>query len=191
MNGRTLFARFSPLINMSASVLRLLPLSIRKKMFAQKRYSKGLYGIGVRYILLKSIANNVGNNVCIDEGCHILNPEKLSIGDNVSINAMCYIECWGGVEIGSDVSIAHNTTVMSVTHNYDDLANPIKYQGLTALPVKINDNVWIGAKSTILGGTTVDSGAIIGANALVKTHVPPNSVVAGVPARIIKYRNRD
>ena len=96
MSGRDLFNRVDSIFNIAVKFFCLFPLKTRKRMFNRKRYSKGLYGIAIRYILLKSIALNVGKNVKIDEGCFILNPEKLSIGDNVSINAMCYIECWGG-----------------------------------------------------------------------------------------------
>ena len=52
---------------------------------------------------------------------------------------MTYIEAYGGVEIGNDVSIAHNTTIMSVTHNYEDVNSPIKEQGITGLPIRIED----------------------------------------------------
>ena len=61
-------------------------------MFEKKRYSKGIYGIAIRYTLIKSIALKCGDNVLINQGCFILNPDKLSIENNVSIQPMCYID---------------------------------------------------------------------------------------------------
>lgn len=188
MSGRNKFKKYARVINICVKVVKILPLKVRKAAFVRKRYSKGIYGNAVRYILLKSIANHVGDNVAIDEGCFILNPEKLSVGENVSFNPMCYIEAWGGLSIGNNVSIAHNVTIMSDTHNYGDLSKPIKYQPLTPLPTVIEDDVWIGAKATILGGVHVESGAIVGAGAVVTKNVGSNTIVAGVPARIIKER---
>ena len=77
---------------------------------------------------------------------------------------------------------------MSEEHIYIDRNLPIKDQGKTYAPVTIKDNVWIGAKATILSGVTIGTGAIVGAGAVVTKDVPENSIVAGVPARIIKNR---
>ena len=65
---------------------------------------------------------------------------------------------------------------------------PIKEQGLTLLETKICDNVWIGAKATILGGVIINSGAVVGAGAVVTKNVMENAVVTGGPAKNIKFR---
>ena len=150
--------------------------------------TKGIIGIVLRYALLKSIAVNCGDNVAIYPGVYLLKPDKLIIGNNVSIHPMCYIDSTGGIVIGNDVSIAHGTTIMSSTHNYADVNVAIKDQGIKLLKTEIKDNVWIGAKSTILAGVVVESGSIIAANAVVTKNVPQNTVVGGVPARTIKLR---
>ena len=187
-SGREQFKKFKFLLSFMIKCYSLFPLKIRKKIFEKKRFLRGKFGIAVRYALLKSIAKKVGDNVAIHQGCYILNAENLVIGDNVSIHPMCYIEALGGVEIGNDVSIAHATTILSTSHTYKDVEIPIKYQKVDLLPTKIGDNVWLGAKSTILGGISIESGCVVGAGAVVTHNVKTNSIVAGVPAKIIKER---
>ncbi len=152
------------------------------------RGRKGLYGIVTRYAMLRNLAKSCGDNVAIDENVYMFNVENVSIGSNVSINSMCYIDGFGGISIGDNVSIAHGATIMSSTHNYTKIDTPIKYQGISAAPVTIGENVWIGAKATILYGTTLLNGCIVGANAVVTKDVGPNEVWGGVPAQMIKTR---
>lgn len=166
----------------------IFPLSYRKKIFYKKRYSKGLYGIGIRYVLLKSIARQVGDNVSIHEGCYILNPENLEIGNNVSIHPMCYIDATGGIEIGNDVSIAHGVTIMSTSHQYEDLSIPIKDQEILFSKTKIGNDVWIGAKSLILYGKTIGSGSIVGGGTIVTDDIDHYTISVGNPGKILKKR---
>ena len=186
--GRDLFTKIKPILNAISRMYHIFPLSVRKRIFENKRYSKGLYGIGIRYVLLKSIAKHCGDNVLINQGCFILKPENISIGNNVSIHPMCYIDATGGVEIGKDVSLAHGVTIMSTTHNYADKNAPIKDQGVTSYATVVGDDVWVGAKATILAGISVDDHSIIGAGAVVTHNVSANSIVGGVPAKKIKDR---
>lgn len=186
--GRDLFNKIKPLLDLMSRAYGILPLSVRKKIFENKRYSKGIYGIGIRYILLKSIAKRCGDNVMINQGCFILSPENISVGNNVSIHQMCYIDATGGIEIGNDVSFAHGATVMSTTHNYIDKTIPIKEQGVTSKFTVISNDVWVGAKATILAGNVVEAHSIIGAGAVVTHNVSANSIVGGVPAKKIKDR---
>lgn len=188
MKGRVLFAKYKFAINILVGMYSIFPLKYRKRKFDTLRYKKGILGIGMRYVLLKSIAKNIGENVLINEGCFILHPEQISLGNNVSIQPMCYIDAIGGLNIGNDVSIAHNVTIMTSSHNYSDLNCPIKDQGVTSKLVTIQDNVWIGAKATILYGNRIESGAIVAAGAVVTKDVDANSIVGGVPAKKIRGR---
>lgn len=188
MRGREQFEKYKMLLNILTSFYRIFPLKIRKKLFEKSRRKRGRSGLAVRYALLRSIAANVGDNVSIHEDVYIRNPQGLTIGDNVSIHPMCYLEALGGLYLGSDISIAHGTTIMTTDHNYKDLTIPIKDQGVTEKPVRIEDNVWIGAKASILCGNTVGTGSIIAAGAVVTKDVPPCSIMGGVPARLIGER---
>lgn len=84
--------------------------------------------------------------------------------------------------------IAHGVTILSTTHKFVDVNVNIKDQRIEEKKTIIENNVWIGAKATILSGIRVGRGSIIGANSVVTHNVPENSVVGGVPARVIKKR---
>lgn len=188
MRGREKFRKLKPLINLLVSFLKLFPKGVRIRMFYSARYTKGNYGKLMRYALLKTIATSVGDNVLIGEGVFFLNPQKAIIGNNVSIHPMSYLECLGGLTIGDDVSIAHSTTIMTTNHGYELTDVPIKEQEVTKAEVIIRNNVWIASKATILSGNVVNEGAIVGAGAVVTKDVPSNTIVAGVPAKVIRRR---
>jgi acetyltransferase-like isoleucine patch superfamily enzyme len=150
--------------------------------------TKGLKGLVLRYALLKTLAVKCGSNVSVHPGVYLLRPEKLSIGDNVSIHPMCYLDAAGGIEIGNDVSIAHAVTIMSTSHNYNKTDIPIKDQDVTPDATYISDNVWIGAKATILSGRRLNPGCVIAANCVVTKDVETNTIVGGVPNKVLKQR---
>lgn len=187
--GRDTFKKYKRIMLLLSRIAGCLPLKIRKRLFDILRNKKGKSGIAIRYILLKSIAKYVGDNVSIREGVYMYNIENIEIGDNVSIHPMCYIEAAGGISIGNNVSIAHLVTIMSCTHIFNDKDIPIKDQDIRCEKTIIEDNVWIGAKATILYGVTVSEGSIVGANSLVNKNVPPFIVVGGIPAKQIKERD--
>lgn len=187
--GRDKFAKFKLLINVLVKFFHLFPRSFLEKLLLFFRETKGIKGITIRYILLKCLARNCGDNVSIHPNVYLFSVDKLSIGKNVSIHPMCYIDASGEIEIGDNVSIAHSSTIMSTDHNYEDLEIPIKDQGVTAKKVTIGSNIWIAAKATILSGITIESGSIIAAGAVVCKNIDKNSVVGGVPAKLIKKRD--
>jgi acetyltransferase-like isoleucine patch superfamily enzyme len=92
----------------------------------------------------------------------------------------------GPVTIGSHVNLAQGITVTALNHNFEDVNKRIDLQGITTKQVIINDDVWIGANAVILPGVTIGRHAVVAAGAVVTTDVPENTVVGGVPAKIIK-----
>lgn len=94
----------------------------------------------------------------------------------------------GGVRIGNDVSIAHCVTIIATSHDYSFAEKTIRDNELIQKEVKIEDNVWIGAKATILCGRTIAQGCVIGAGTVVTTNTDENGVYAGVPNSLIKKR---
>lgn len=188
IRGREKFKRYQLIINIICRVFSLFPKKIQKQLFVWARKKTGYIGLVIRYVLIKNIAKSIGDNVSIQPDVYIFNPENLIIGNNVSIHPLTYIEASGGIVIGNDVSIAHGVTIMSESHNYLGCDIPIKDQGKSLMPVKIKDNVWIGAKAVILGNKVINSGAVIGAGAVVTHDVKENTVVGGVPAKVLKNR---
>ena len=185
---RSVFERHNFIIRFISRVYSLFPINFLKVLLNYHRNTPGKIGYGIRYCLIKNIAESCGNNVAIDVGVFLINPEKISFGSNVSINPMSYLSAIGGLKIGSNVSIAHRVTIMTSTHNYNNLVTPIKYQGLALAPVVIADNVWIGAGVTILSGKKIGSGSIVGANSLVTKDIPNCQIWGGVPAKLLKVR---
>ena len=92
----------------------------------------------------------------------------------------------GPVEIGSHVNLAQGITVTALNHNFDDTQKRIDEQGVSTIPVTIEDDVWIGANAVILPGVTIGNHCVVAAGAVVTKDVPPHSLVAGVPAKVMK-----
>lgn len=187
--GRIFFEKYGFVINASVKLIKVIPKSLRQKLLHGVRRWKGYKGIFLRFILLKSIAKECGNNVVIMEDVYLYHPENMIFGSNVSIHPMCYIQAsTSGIKFGNDVSIAHGTTVIAESHTYADTEIPIKYQEMISNQIVIENNVWIGAKCTILNGIHVHEGVVIGANSVVTHDIKSNVVAVGIPCREIKKR---
>ena len=189
MRGRDKFTRSKPIINLILVLLKLFPTSLRCWYMRHCRMVQGYKGLIIRFVLLKSLAKSCGDNVSVQSGVYLFNIQNLTVGDNVSIHPMCYIEAAGEINIGNDVSIAHGCTIMSTTHTFDKDNLPIKDQLIKYKKVQIQDNVWIGAKATILAGVIIESGTIIAANSVVNKNISSDVIAGGVPAKIIKKRS--
>ena len=127
---------------------------------------------------------------CIDKyGSQIFSP-KLKIGDNVSLNYYCHIGAINSITIGNNVLVGSHVLITDHSHGQFNIENkdipfvdrPLYSKG----PVIIEDNVWLCDNSCILGGVTIGKGSIIAANAVVTKDIPPYSLAAGAPAKIIK-----
>lgn len=119
----------------------------------------------------------------------VFNP-KIIIGNNVRIGAYCHIGCVNYISIGNNVLIASKVFITDHFHGdtrIESLQVPPNDRTVTSKgPVIIEDNVWIGEGVAIMPNVTIGKNSIIGANAVVTKSCPPNSVLGGVPAVIIK-----
>lgn len=112
----------------------------------------------------------------------------LSIGDNSYIGRGSIILANRLVQIGTDCLIAPGCHITDANHGIapNEL---IRNQPLDVKPVRIGNDVWIGAGCSILPGVTVGDGAVIGARAVVTKDIPPGAIAVGVPAKVIRYRS--
>ena len=92
----------------------------------------------------------------------------------------------GPVLIGSHVNLAQGITVTALNHNFEDFEKRIDEQGVSTSTVIIEDDIWIGANAVVLPGVTIGHHSVVAAGAVVTKDVPPHSLVAGVPAKVIK-----
>lgn len=128
---------------------------------------------------------SLGRHSVVESFCCINNAVgDVIIGDHTRIGI--HNTVIGPVTIGSHVNLAQGITVTALNHNFEETGKRIDQQGVSTNPVVIGDDVWIGANAVILPGVTIGNHCVIAAGAVVTKDVPPHSLVAGVPAKIIK-----
>ena len=139
----------------------------------------------------------MGNQSCLVLGrsCHIkkygiIAPKSgtIKIASKVNVNPFCFLYGFGGIPIGDNCRIAAGCKVMAFNHNFDIMDRNIVEQGNSAKGIIIGDNVWLGAYVKVLDGVKIGSNSVVGAGSVVTSSVPEGAVVAGNPARIIRYK---
>lgn len=130
----------------------------------------------------------IGKRVVFYPGVWIEPGRHLVIEDDVDLAKDVLIISGGGVTIGKRTLIGYGTKILSTNHIIPPIPLPILGSGHKKAPVKIGNDVWIGANAVILSGVTIGDGAIVGAGAVVTKDVSAYSVVGGVPAKLIKKR---
>jgi acetyltransferase-like isoleucine patch superfamily enzyme len=135
----------------------------------------------------------IGANTIVMHGAvlHVYNFRRLpnshiTIGRDSLIGEYTVIRGQGGVTIGDRVYTSPFTQIIAVNHVFDDPARPFVEQGITAEGIVVEDDVWLGANVVVTDGVRIGKGAVVAAGAVVTRDVPPHTVVAGVPARVIK-----
>lgn len=124
----------------------------------------------------------------VDDGFRLFPPvytdfgKNIKIGKDVFVNSGCCFQDQGGVTLGDGCLVGHNVVFATLDHD----KSPSKRGDMTAAPIVVGKDVWIGAHATILKGVTIGDGAIVAAGAVVTRDVPPNTIAAGVPARVVK-----
>ena len=112
----------------------------------------------------------------------------LVIGNKSNIGPYSYIGCSGKITIGSNVMMGPRVSLFAENHVFENTETTIQSQGVTTAPIVIEDDCWIASNVVILAGVTIGKGSVIAAGAVVNTDIPPYSVVAGVPAKVVKSR---
>ncbi|MGB1125154.1 MAG: acyltransferase [Phycisphaeraceae bacterium] len=151
-----------------------------------------------------------GEDVVIEQGVLVFHPEKIRIGSNVYvghqailkgyyknemtigdgtwIGQQCFFHSAGGIQIGKQVGIGPGVKILTSTHAETAPANPIMDGPLELAPVSIGDGCDIGVGAIILPGVTLGKGVQVGAGAVVTQDAPSGSIIAGIPAKVIRMR---
>ncbi len=174
---------------------RLLARLVRRRFLTptgRRLWTDGIAFIGPKVTL------QIGGNARIELGrwswlghgtkirCH---EGVVSIGAKTVLGQECTISAYQHVSIGRECVIADRVMLIDFDHGVVEVDRPIRLQGIYKRDVRVGHNVWIGYGACILRGVTIGNNAIIGTSSVVTRDVPPNAVVAGIPARVIRMRD--
>jgi acetyltransferase-like isoleucine patch superfamily enzyme len=172
--------------------LRLIVRLARMKLRHGRRLrTDGLafVGPGVTLQVAKGAHIALGRWSWVGHGCKLRCHEgEISIGAKSVLGQECTISAYKHVSIGRECVIADRVMMIDFDHGMVEVDRPIRLQGIYKRDVRVGNNVWIGYGACILRGVTIGDNAVIGTSAVVTKDVPPNAVVAGVPARVIRMR---
>lgn len=153
------------------------------------KYNSFNFGIKLRSLLYKKFFKNFGVNIQIKDGVTFKYPSEIEIGNNCVIGEYCYIVGKGGLQIGNDVLIGSGTKIVTSEHNFTNMSFLIREQGLSFVPIRIENNIWIGFNVVILAGSKISEGSIVGANSLInRSFHEKNIILFGSPAKVYKER---
>lgn len=108
--------------------------------------------------------------------------KNITVGKGVFINTGCHFQDQGGITLGDGTFLGNNVILTTMNHDFD----PAKRRTTYPAPIVTGKNVWLGSSVTVVPGVHIGDGAIVAAGAVVTRDVPPNTIVAGVPARVIR-----
>lgn len=153
-----------------------------------KESSRFRFGVGVFILGFSNI--KLGYDVALNRYASLTSDRgRITLGRRVYVGDFTIISGDDGeVIIGDNVLIAPNTLIQAANHRFDRLDIAIMDQGHEPGKVVIENDVWIGANCVICPGAHIETGAVIGAGAVVTGHIPARAVAVGVPAKVVKYR---
>ncbi|BBH19566.1 acetyltransferase [Paenibacillus baekrokdamisoli] len=186
MRGRDLYGSAKPVLRLVTAMLRIVPKLLLIWLWTLSDWLPHLPGVAFRYCILKRLARRCGDNVLVGRGVEIRYWERLSIGSNVSIHKHCYLDAYGELDIEDEVSIAHQSSLVSFQHTWSDESLPIRDNAIVSGKIRICRDVWIGCGVRVLSGVEIGSRSVIAAGAVVTKNVSSGVVAAGVPAKTVK-----
>jgi len=145
---------------------------------------------GIRIVGNSPGAISLGDDVRILRGVTIsTTPEgRIQIGNGVHIGEGSVIYSGVGINIGDNVIVGPQNIIVDLDHRFENIDFPINQQGMNGKKISIEEDVWIASHCVIIKGVTIGKGSVIAAGSVVNKSIPPCSVAAGVPAKVIKKR---
>lgn len=172
---------------------KILEMILRTKRLLREFNATDLEESGRRQELLREMFGSIGKGVHVDIDFHCECGKHIFVGDKVIINMNCTFVDNNRIDIGNNVLIASNVQIYTATHStqvrermVDDWKEGQEICRTYALPVRIEDGVWIGGGAIILPGVTIGRNSVIGAGSVVTRSIPANCVAVGNPCRVIK-----
>lgn len=140
---------------------------------------------GVIFLCTDGGCIELGDRVSIGVGAQLIcKAGRMVIGSDVFIGPGCIISCQEAISIGRDSQIAEYCVIRDQDHSFD--SRPIRLSGFSTAPIFIGEDCWLGAKVTVLRGSVIGDGAVLGAHSLVKGLVDPYTLAVGCPTRTIR-----
>jgi acetyltransferase-like isoleucine patch superfamily enzyme len=144
---------------------------------------------GVKFEIGRDATVTLGRWSWIGHGTKVRAHEgHVSIGAKSVLGQECTISSYQRVEIGRECIIADRVMMIDFDHGMVEVERPIREQGIYKRDVRVGHNVWIGYGACLLRGVSVGHNSVIGTSAVVTCDVPPNAVVGGIPAKLIRMR---
>jgi acetyltransferase-like isoleucine patch superfamily enzyme len=128
-----------------------------------------------------------GRRLRVASGVRLIGLTGLTFGDNVYIGPSCWVNGLGGVTIEDEVMLGPYVCVTSTVHGFAE--GSVARGGTHLASVKIGSGSWLGAHVSVAAGASIGSGCIVGANAVVTTQLPDDTVSGGVPAKVLRSRS--
>lgn len=150
----------------------------------------GVPGFALRTLACKMLFKQLRGFAWIQPGVTFVQTNRISVGAHFGVNTGTYINGLGGITMGDYVLIGSNVTISAGLHDIEGRMPPVFARPGIPKAIVIEDDVWIGAGAVIMPGVTLRRGTVVGANAVVTKDTEEYWVVAGVPARKIRSRDR-
>jgi acetyltransferase-like isoleucine patch superfamily enzyme len=147
-------------------------------------------GPGVKFEIGRDASVHLGRWSWIGHGCKVrVHEGELILGAKSVLGQECTISAFQHVSIGRECIIADRVMMIDFDHGMVEVERPIREQGIYKRDVNIGHNVWIGYGACVLRGVTVGDNSVIGTSSVVTCDVPANTVVGGIPAKLIRKRD--
>ncbi|MEW6753622.1 MAG: acyltransferase [Candidatus Latescibacterota bacterium] len=145
-------------------------------------------GSQVRRLAYRRLLRRAGRGLMTAPGVRLLHSYNIEIGDRCSLSYGTLLNGRGGLVIGDDFTTGPGVMVLTAEHHYLDRDRRVLEQGEYEAPVRIGNDVWCGARAIVMPGVRVADGTVVAAGAVLTRDTEPYSVMAGVPARLLRYR---